>query len=135
MIGTEDVFLDNSHAIRKWATRAPVQAPDLVKEMRFWLDYLGAEPSEAAEPLSLTDEALSVIGGDRQEAYGPAQESFQRIADLWSTLLGVEIAPETVGLMMILMKVSRQHGGSYKRDNFVDLVGYAVLTNQIAQPD
>ena len=69
-------------------------------------------------------EADEVTGGNRQECYGSPEDNFQRIADYWSTYLGSEIKAVDVPRMMILLKVARQTHNS-KRDNLVDIAGYA----------
>jgi hypothetical protein len=78
----------------------------------------------------LLTEAAGLINGPRAQAYGEPQQSFENIAKHWSTYLGHEITVTDVGMMMILLKVSR-HGRDpirHKRDNLVDICGYASLT-------
>ena len=74
----------------------------------------------------ILEEARDLIQGDRATSYGDAKESFTRIAKLWSAYRGVEITPKDVASMMILLKVSRSVT-SAKRDNWVDVIGYAAL--------
>jgi hypothetical protein len=71
-------------------------------------------------------EALQIIGGERQESYGPPEMNFERIAKLWSVLFDIEITAEQVGWAMILLKAARQVHAP-KRDNVVDAIGYAAL--------
>lgn len=93
---------------------------------------VGLRPSHEAklEPfppeVQLLRDAMDVIGGERKDQYGNAEDSFATIAKYWSHLLGMEITPEQVGLMMILLKVARQQHAP-KRDNLIDLAGYAAL--------
>ncbi len=82
------------------------------------------------QPESVLQEAERLVNGDRQQSYGDAYESFARIAKLWSAYKGVKITPKDVASMMILMKVSRSVTSS-KRDNWVDISGYAELGSQI----
>jgi hypothetical protein len=72
-------------------------------------------------------ETAELINGERAKNYGEPQQSFENIARHWSIFLGIEITPADVGLMMILMKVSRNGRDRFKRDNFVDICGYASL--------
>lgn len=81
--------------------------------------------------LSVAEEAVAAITGDRREAYGDVEESFKRAADMWSLILGQDVTPEQFGLCMIALKISRQVGGKNQRDNFVDMIGYASLTEQV----
>lgn len=82
--------------------------------------------------MTILEEAQQLVGGDRQQDYGNASESFTRIARLWSAYKGVEISPKDVGMMMILMKVSRSVG-SNKRDTLVDIAGYAQCIHTISE--
>lgn len=76
------------------------------------------------------EEALRITGGDRMNSYGPPDQDFQRTAGMWTSLFndklkgGASFSTEDVALAMILLKCSRQtHQG--KRDNYVDIAGYA----------
>lgn len=84
----------------------------------------------AAQILS---EAAELINGERAAAYGEPEASFENIAAYWSTYLGIEITPLDVGNMMILLKVSRGGRNRYKRDNVIDICGYASLIGGIVE--
>lgn len=75
--------------------------------------------------------AEKIITGDREGTYGKAEDSFSRIAELWSVFLDKKIYSSDVANMMILMKVARNMGGVYKDDNWVDICGYAALGGEI----
>lgn len=75
----------------------------------------------------ICEEALRTINGERQDQYGSPEDTFGLIAGLWSEYLGVGIDKAEVADMMILLKIAREKGGRGKRDNMVDLVGYAAL--------
>lgn len=76
-------------------------------------------------------EAERIINGPRRDAYGPVEESFQKIATGWSLILGVEVTPQQVALMMVVMKVLRETGGQHHRDNLVDIIGYTLLLEKL----
>lgn len=84
----------------------------------------GLSRTRAAE---LLHHAAELINGERAKDYGEPQQSFENIAQLWSTYLHQEITVTDVGMMMILLKVSRNGRGRNKADNFVDICGYASL--------
>lgn len=84
-------------------------------------------------PLSVAVEAERIINGPRRDTYGPVEESFQRIADLWKPVLGIEVTVEQVAAMMVLLKVARELGGQHHRDNLVDICGYALLWDRLAE--
>lgn len=89
-----------------------------------------SEPSES--PL---EEALRLTTGDRQNSYGHPTEDFSRTAGMWNSLLSLQrrpITPEEVGMMMVLLKLSRQQNKP-KRDNLVDAAGYINCVNMIVE--
>lgn len=85
---------------------------------------------ELATGSTVLDEAGKIIAGDRRKTYGKSRESFGRIAQFWSSYLGIEVSPIDVANLMILMKVSRSKG-KFHRDSFVDICGYAALTEEL----
>lgn len=88
-----------------------------------------ARPRQSSE--TVLAEANEVIHGERAAEYGPAEESFARIAQLWSVYLGRPLDAYDVALMMVLMKVSRATT-DLKRDTAVDIAGYAALMPRCA---
>lgn len=71
-----------------------------------------------------------LINGDRAAAYGSAEESFGRIAAMWSAYLGITVRSRDVALMMVLLKVSRASGRS-DPDDLIDIAGYAALAGEL----
>ena len=89
--------------------------------------------TDAATPdsqQSISEEAAAIVAGERQSDYGDANESFARIANLWSAYTGSTIEPWDVAQMMILLKVSRAKT-SKKRDTLVDIIGYAECAGKL----
>lgn len=78
----------------------------------------------------ILEEALSITRGSRNASYGPPDQDFRRTAGMWSALFasklreGVTFEPRDVALAMILLKTSRETH-QRKRDNWVDIAGYA----------
>lgn len=72
---------------------------------------------------TILEEAQRLILGDRNKTYDHPLDNFQRIADIWSVVLGIKVEPEQVGLCMVGVKLARE---AYlpKRDNLVDGAGY-----------
>lgn len=89
------------------------------------------QPAEETKP-SAMDEAVKVVNGDRQEDYGDAKESFERIAALWSPLLGTPVTAKQVALCMIALKLSRATT-SDKHDTVVDIIGYGMCLEKIME--
>jgi hypothetical protein len=91
-------------------------------------------------------EAASLITGDRNQTYGSPTQNFTDIAEVWNVLLraklseGNKITPGEVAAMMAGVKLVRMIAQP-KRDNWVDLAGYAacgleadVQTGRINEP-
>lgn len=82
---------------------------------------------------AICEEALRTINGERQGQYGAPEDTFKKIADLWTAYLfsndpiDLRITPAMVADMMCLLKIAREKEGKGKRDNAVDLIGYAAL--------
>lgn len=88
-------------------------------------------PRDASiKPQTIAEEAYEIIGGDRLDEYGDMRKSFENIGKVWSVLVGVEISPEKVALMMVGLKMVRQNN-KHKRDNLVDLIGYTALLGKL----
>lgn len=91
---------------------------------------------------SVMQEAQKLIHGDRERDYAPPAKSFFAIANYWTTYLESRgfIANNQPGLtstdvanMMILLKIARTMGGTYKRDTYVDICGYAGCAERIEE--
>ena len=94
--------------------------------------YVIPNTNQQLENSSITDEAKTIVAGDRASDYGDANESFARISKLWSAYVGVTINSWDVAQMMILLKVSRAKT-SRKRDTLVDIVGYAECASKLEE--
>ena len=79
---------------------------------------------------TLVEEAVQLVSADRQAQYGHPLDNFQRIADLWSVILNIEVTPEQVALCMVQVKVSRELQNP-KRDNIVDAIGYLLTYDTV----
>lgn len=83
---------------------------------------------------SITEEAKSIVEGKRQEDYGNINDSFLRIAGLWSAYTGFTITKYDVAKMMMLLKISRAKNGNH-RDSYVDIVGYVECVDKLLALD
>jgi len=81
---------------------------------------------------TVLQEANDVIYGDRQADYGSATENFTNIAKGWEIILKTKVTPEQVGLCMIWLKMAREMNVS-KRDNIVDIAGYAGCMEKLSK--
>ena len=79
---------------------------------------------------SILSEAEEIVNGSRQSDYGDARESFSKVAAIASVMTGKELSPEDCCAVMIAVKLVRE-SFAHKRDNLVDLCGYAELMNRL----
>lgn len=79
---------------------------------------------------SILAEAEKIVNGQRNTDYGTATESFGRIADVASIITGKTLTPEDCCKVLMAVKMVRE-SFTHKRDNLVDLCGYAELLNRI----
>ena len=77
--------------------------------------------------MTILNEAELLVNGDRENSYGHPTKNIERIAELWSTYTGVKLNGHDVCNMMVLLKISR-HKNKYKKDNLIDICGYAYLS-------
>jgi len=86
-----------------------------------------------ADRSTILSTADHLISKDRADVYGPPRQSFGRIGALWGAMLGTDaIAPETVALMLVQLKVSRIISSPDHEDSWVDLCGYGALGAELA---
>lgn len=86
----------------------------------------------------ILDEAAETVY-DRPDQHGDPEDSFAKIAGLWSSYLDTEIEDYEVADLMILLKMARSSEGVYHEDNYVDAAGYAEnaarLRNEVDDED
>ena len=86
---------------------------------------------------SILDTAKRITTGQRQEDYGHPSDDFGRAAQMWTAILGhklhegEKVTAEDIPLCMIAVKLARQ-AHRHKRDNLVDIAGYARTAAIIA---
>jgi len=86
----------------------------------------------------LIDDALRKINGARQEEYGDVYDSFTTISLGWDIITKNALAthgcvsPMHVGLMMDWLKTSRLLVDISHEDSWIDKVGYAALSAEVA---
>ena len=112
------------------------------------------EKSTKKKPYPILEEVEKILGGDRRDSYGEANASFKRIADYWNAYLchkrdkidraaheedlpyeflrGEYLTGHDVAMLMILFKIAREEN-KHKRDNIVDIIGYAVLADKMEE--
>lgn len=82
---------------------------------------------------TILEEAQRLVYGPRQQSYGHPADDFARTGRLWGAILGIDdVRPDLVGLCLAAVKISREVNAP-KRDNLVDLAGYAGAVSLIRE--
>lgn len=84
-------------------------------------------------------DTIKTITQDRQDQYGRPESNFQKIADLWNAYIHdysgatehIEFTAQDVAIMQVLLKIARMSTGKAKRDNYVDICGYAAIAYEL----
>jgi len=78
--------------------------------------------------------AEEITSNERIVEYGHPAVNFTDIAAMWSVILKTNVTPMQVGLCNIATKICREINAQ-KRDNLVDIAGYAKAIDLINQYD
>ncbi len=81
----------------------------------------------------ILDSAKEAVTKDRAATHGNPEDTFGRLAALWSAYLGVPVTAVDAALMLGLLKVARAKGNPGHDDNFIDLAGYAACAGELAK--
>lgn len=79
---------------------------------------------------SILQEAQTIVNGDRNTDYGDIKKSFETTAKFASLLTGKELTAQDCCKVMMSIKLTRE-SYKHKRDNLVDLAGYAEILNRL----
>jgi len=77
-------------------------------------------------------EAMELTDGDRNVAHGDPRENPQRIATIWSVILGVEVTAHQAALCMAGMKLARLAYNPDVLDSYIDGAAYLAIAGEIA---
>lgn len=130
----------------QFAHTHPRQAVDIVEA---WSNRNRDAVEKAAQSLTvrrgdILDKAKACVCRDRNKAYGEPEDGFNLIAALWEPVIretcvspgaDVSVLPETVAMLMALLKVARAAQNPAHLDSWVDLSGYAACGGEIASKE
>lgn len=80
----------------------------------------------------ILDEATRLTVGDREKSYGTPQKNHERIAAMWSVILGHEVQPHEVALCMASLKIARLIETPDHLDSYVDGAAYLGIAGELA---
>lgn len=85
---------------------------------------------------TILEEAQRLVYGQRGDDYGHPLDDFSKTAGAINSMfrdkIMVDFTAEDIGLIMVLVKLSRQVNKP-KRDNLVDIAGYAGTTEMVIE--
>jgi len=79
---------------------------------------------------SIPLEAHNLIYGERAKQYGSAERNFQAACDIFEILTGIKLQADEGMLYLLCLKLARE-SEHHKRDNLVDVAGYAGLIGDV----
>lgn len=80
------------------------------------------------------ERATACVCGDREKDHGKPEDSFAKIAALWSAYTDMKVSPLDAVVMLALLKAARiKTSPGVNDDNFVDMAGYAACAAEIAE--
>ena len=78
-------------------------------------------------------DACKVALNSRGQHYGKVLENHNRIAKIWSLIIGSDITEEQVALMMVGLKVARLIETPDHQDSILDIAGYAAVMSECVE--
>ena len=78
----------------------------------------------------ILQQAIDLTMGNRNEQNGDPFENHQRIAKIWSVILGIEVEPYQVALCMAGLKLARLAYNPLD-DSFIDGAAYLAIAGEI----
>ena len=77
--------------------------------------------------VKVLENAKQLVNKDRAEVYGDSKINHDRIAKLWSVILGKEITSQQVIMCMTALKLARLIETPNHTDTWTDICGYGAL--------
>ena len=140
-----DCPMDGNSFCKTYVRRSA--SPDVIDDWHNYFfrkiaDPAPEKPTEKCDPpagedtnvptrATILDAAKAIVCDGRPQEYGGPEDSFGRIAELWTAYTKCDLDAHDVAMMMALLKIARTKGGKYNRDNYVDLAGYAACAGEI----
>lgn len=97
---------------------------------------------------TILNEVKKIICNGRNEQYGDPEDSFEKIADYWTTYMTTyikhncvtlgadcDIGARDVAILMVLFKLGRMETSYFESyDSFIDAIGYMTCATDIEYP-
>lgn len=79
----------------------------------------------------LLAQASAITTADRNRSYGDPLANHQRIADIWSVILGIDITPAQAALCMAGLKIARLAHDQGHEDSYIDAAAYIAIAYEL----
>lgn len=76
---------------------------------------------------TIAEEAIRLVNGDRQNAYGHFTINMANTAHGWTAITGTPLNGIHAALGMAWLKIARTANNQYHRDNYVDAIAYLLI--------
>ena len=68
---------------------------------------------------------------ERGLQYGPPEDFFSQLAEVWGGVIGVDLTPQEVATMMLMFKAVRLFNEPRKEDTQQDIQGYLKIVSML----
>ena len=102
---------------------------EAVSDVRASTQPLRGHLPPVREPRPLSDEALELVNGPRQESYGEPVHMHAQVAQVWAACFGWEVDNHKAALAMALVKMVRE-ANKPGADNRLDAIGYIAIAER-----
>lgn len=109
-----------------------VQAADRPKAFMRAASRVKVKPARSVRA-EILDEAKQLTLGDRQNAHGDPLPNHERIAAIWSVILGTQVTAVQAALCMAGMKLARLAHDPGHVDSAIDLAAYAAIAAELQE--
>jgi len=89
-------------------------------------------PTMQMTPTTVLDLASKILE-DRGLQYGPADKCFKNIAQIASAILGREITPREVAIILVSTKLARMNESPQLADSYIDAINYLAFAAGFAK--
>jgi hypothetical protein len=84
----------------------------------------------------LPSDQATEINRQREAVYGDPAENYRWLAERWSLIAGVKLSPMQAAMMMVDLKIMREHLGGYiigYNDNLEDMCGFTNVLHKVKE--
>lgn len=82
------------------------------------------------DPRLVLHECADLIG-ERGKDYGGIENNFRKIAEIANLMIGKDMTPYDVAMVLVATKLARMSGSRDKRDNYLDAINYLVFASEM----